>query len=148
MTGSNLSLDPSRIEQERVSPCTHADDTAQPTCRLFPPTVRANRRAYFNEREVSEWRAIVECLPHDFLRESLALLTCYVSIAVQSGDVADLPGLIHRTVTAIWRIYFHPSPDRCTTWNSEEEPEQAHHRAAEGRPRPSPSSDRAVSMGY
>jgi hypothetical protein len=29
------------------------------------------------------------------------------------------PGSIHRTVTAIWRIYFRPPPeDRGTTWNS------------------------------
>ena len=40
--------------------------------------------AYFNEREAKEWRAIVECLPQDFFpRESLALLTSYVSIACQ-----------------------------------------------------------------
>jgi len=40
--------------------------------------------AYFNEREVVEWRTIVECLPQDFFpRESLALLTSYVSIACQ-----------------------------------------------------------------
>src|SRR5215471_10886407 len=45
--------------------------------KLDPP-------AYFNEREVAEWRAIVECLPQDFFpQESLALLTSYVSIACQ-----------------------------------------------------------------
>src|SRR5215471_16433255 len=45
--------------------------------KLDPP-------AYFNEREVAEWRAIVECLPQDFFPpESLALLTSYVSIACQ-----------------------------------------------------------------
>jgi hypothetical protein len=40
--------------------------------------------AYFNEREVTEWRTIVECLGPDFFpRESLALLANYVSISCQ-----------------------------------------------------------------
>ena len=40
--------------------------------------------AYFNAREVKEWRAIVDHLGPDFFaRESLALLASYVSIACQ-----------------------------------------------------------------
>ena len=40
--------------------------------------------AYFNEREVSEWRALVGHLGAEFFPpESLALLTSYVSIACQ-----------------------------------------------------------------
>jgi hypothetical protein len=40
--------------------------------------------AYFNEREVAEWRAIVDRLgSHFFPRESLALLASYVSITCQ-----------------------------------------------------------------
>ena len=87
-------VDPSRIEQERVSPCTPVEDTAQRTIvspdgpREPPP----EPPAYFNEREVSEWRTIVECLPQDFFpRESLALLTSYVSISCQLEAIsADL----------------------------------------------------------
>jgi hypothetical protein len=53
--------------------------------------------AYFNEREAVEWRAIVECLPQGFFPyESLALLTSYVSIAVQldaiNGQLSKFKG--------------------------------------------------------
>jgi len=39
---------------------------------------------YFNEREVAEWRTLVECLGPDFFPwESRALLANYVSISCQ-----------------------------------------------------------------
>ena len=79
-------VDPSHIEQERVSPCTPVEDTAQRTIaspdgpREPPP----EPPAYFNEREVAEWNAIVNHLGADFFPwESLPLLASYVSICCQ-----------------------------------------------------------------
>ena len=65
--------------------------------------------------------------------------------ALATSPVCLGPGSIHRTVTSIWRTFFHPPPeDRGTTW-------------ASGRKRPSklitePPRDsrgrRRVQMGY
>src|SRR5215469_7663085 len=69
--------------------------------------------------------------------------------AFATSPVCLGPGTIHRIVTSIWRTFFRPPREvlhHMDLW--QEAAKQAHHRAAEGQPRSSRRSDRAVSMGY